>query len=40
MEQYDGVDAKDDEPHLIDEKWLRESDIRGKNTILQNKNFV
>ncbi len=39
-EQCDGVDAKDDDPHLTDEKWLRESDMREKNTILQNKNFL
>jgi hypothetical protein len=39
-EQCDGVDAKDDDPHSTDEKWLRESDIREKNTILQNENFA
>jgi hypothetical protein len=39
-EQCDGVIAKDDDPYSTDEKWLRESDIREKNTIQQNKNFV
>ncbi len=40
MEQRDGVIAKGDDPHSTDEKWLRELDIREKNTMPQNKNFV
>jgi hypothetical protein len=40
MEQCDGVVAKDDNPHSTDEKWLRESNIRERNTILQNKDYV
>jgi hypothetical protein len=34
-EQCDGVVAKDDGPHSTDEKWLRESDMRERSTILQ-----
>jgi hypothetical protein len=32
--------AKGNNQHLTDEKWLRESDIRERNTKQQNKNFV
>jgi hypothetical protein len=39
-EGCDGAVAKDDDPHLTDEKWLREYDIRDRNTILQDKYFV
>jgi hypothetical protein len=40
MEQHDGAIVKSDDPHLTGEKWLREPDIRERNTRLQNKNFV
>jgi hypothetical protein len=39
-EQYDEDVAKCDDQHLTDKKWLRESDIRERNTMLQNKNCV
>jgi hypothetical protein len=39
-EQCDGVFEHESDLHLRDEKWSREFNIREKNTILQNLNFV
>jgi hypothetical protein len=38
--QYDEDVTKGDDQHLTDEKWLRESDIRERNTMPQNKNCL
>jgi len=39
-EQYDEDIAKGEDQHLTDEKQLRESNIRERNTMPQNKNCV
>jgi hypothetical protein len=39
-EQYDEDVIKGDDQHLTDEKQLRESNIRERNTMPQNKNCV
>jgi hypothetical protein len=38
--QHHEIVEKGNNQHLTDDKWLRESDIRERNTIQQNKNFV
>jgi hypothetical protein len=38
--QHDEIIARGNNQYLTDEKWLRESNIRERNAMQQNKNFV
>jgi hypothetical protein len=38
--KHNEIVARGNNQYLTDEKWLRESDIRERNTMQKNKNFV